>query len=100
MILSRLYYFVILSCRDCRGKDYINAGLDSKIVDPDGGANVATKAEKLKSVGVSNPNLKPVPPYPVDGWGSNLASLPMFTFATIRQHFTERSEQDWEICGH
>ena len=81
-------------------KDHINPGLDSKIVDSDGGANVATKAEKLKSAGVSNPNLKSVPPYPADGWESNLASLPMFTFGTIRQHFTARSEHDWEICGH
>ena len=89
VILSIIFLF--FSCRDCRVKDYITAGLDSKIVDPDGGANVAAKAEKLRSAGVSNPNLKAVPPYPADGWESNLASLPMFTFRTICQHFTERS---------
>ena len=39
--------------------DNINAGLAARIVDPDGGANVAAKAERLRAEGVQNATFLP-----------------------------------------
>ena len=47
--------------------DYINAGLAARIVDPDGGANVAAKAKRLRAEGVQNANFQVIPPFPASG---------------------------------
>ena len=77
--------------------DYINTDLAARIVDPDGGANVAAKAERLRADGVQNANFQVIPPFPASGWDKRLACLPKFTFRTISQHFTERKVD--EVVG-
>ena len=68
-------------------------GLDKNIIDPDKGANIAKKLERLQVSGVNevaHPNLRPSPAIPNEGWTSNLTDLPFVSFATLYRHFVER----------
>ena len=96
-----------LLCVD-RVSVYIAEGRAGKIVDPDHGANVTTKIEKLRRKGgteQAHPNLAKVPKCPAavaPGWTSNLSKLPCFLFRTILLHFTERAElevDEGECCA-
>ena len=74
-------------------KEYVRLGLDKKIIDPDKGANIARKLERLQESGVNeaaHPNLRFSPALPKDGWTSNLAELPFVSFASLYRHFVER----------
>ena len=82
-----------------RVSTYIAEGRDDEIVDPDHGANVSAKVEKLQKMGWTSvhPNLARVPKCPGaddPGWTSNLCKLPFFTFRTLYRHFVERSEKE------
>ena len=71
-----------------RVSTYIAEGRDDEIVDPDHGANVSAKVEKLQKMGGTSvhPNLARVPKCPGaddPGWTSNLCKLPFFTFRTL-----------------
>ena len=94
-----------LACRDAsrRGRkpdlvlrvsEYIAAGLDKKIVDPDGGANIERKRLQLQQAGLGggtgHPNLDCSVPVPDDGWVKSLKKLPTVSFPTIYHHFVER----------
>lgn len=78
-----------------RVSEYIATGLDKKIVDPDGGANVERKRLRLEKAGLGrttgHPNLQCAVPAPADGWVKSLKKLPDVSFATIYDHFMERS---------
>ena len=77
----------------CRVKEYIHMDLDMIIIDPDKGANIARKLDRLQKSGVSDEvhtNLRTSPELPKTGWTSNLAELPFVTFATLYQHFVEQ----------
>ena len=77
----------------CRVKEYIHVGLDTNIIDPDKGANIARKLERLRASGLNekdHPNLRLSPAIPTEGWTSNLADLPPVSFATLYTHFIER----------
>ena len=78
-----------------RVSEYIATGLDKKIVDPDGGANVERKRLRLETAGLGrtkgHPNLQCAVPAPADGWVKSLKKLPDVSFATIYDHFMERS---------
>ena len=70
-------------------------GLDEDIIDPDKGANIARKLERLQESGVNEvayPNLRSSPVLPNEGWTSNLADLPFVSFASlyIYRHFVKR----------
>ena len=78
---------------------YINSGMADRIVDPDNGANVAAKADRLRAAGVKSLNLQCVPPYPDAGWEKKLSEMPKFTFRTITEHFLERNVRD-VVTGH
>ena len=87
-----------------RVSTYIAEGRDDEIVDPDHGANVSAKVEKLQKMGGTSvhPNLARVPKCPGaddPGWTSNLCKLPFFTFRTLYRHFVERSERGgwWRV---
>ena len=76
-----------------RVKEYVQMGLDTIIIDPDKGANIARKLDKLQKSGVNDNfhiNLRTSPELPKTGWTSNLAELPFVTFATLYQHFVEQ----------
>ena len=55
-----------------RVSEYIAAGLDKEIVDPDGGANVERKRAQLEKAGLDqstgHPNLQCDVPAPESGW--------------------------------
>ena len=78
-----------------RVSEYIAAGLDKEIVDPDGGANVERKRTQLEKAGLDqstgHPNLQCDVPAPESGWVKSLRKLPTVTFASIYNHFMERS---------
>ena len=78
-----------------RVSEYIAAGLDKEIVDPDGGANVERKRAQLEKAGLDqstgHPNLQCDVPAPESGWVKSLRKLPTVTFASIYNHFMERS---------
>ena len=78
-----------------RVSEYMATGLDKKIVDPDGGANVERKRLRLEKAGLGrttgHPNLQCAVPAPADGWVKSLKKLPDVSFATIYDHFMERS---------
>ena len=68
-------------------------GLNKNIIDPDKGANVARKLERLQQSGVNevaHPNLRSSPTLPKEGWTSNRAELPFVSFASLYRHFVER----------
>ena len=77
-----------LRCVD-RVETYIAEGKVDHIVDPDSGANISAKLEKLQALGGSesvHPNLAKVPKCPPSGaacWTDNLSKLPRFTFRTL-----------------
>ena len=70
-------------------KDYISSRLDTDLINPDNGANVARKRARL----VANGHLPHdrVPKPPSNGWVDSLANLPSVSFSSIYQHFVERS---------
>lgn len=87
--IGRLVLLVVL----LRVKDYIAAGLDKDLVDPDDGANIAKKQARAASTTSTTThfNLSPlVPKPPSDGWTSCLKDLPAVSFAAIYQHYVER----------
>ena len=65
-------YFIL--CRVC---DYISAGLDAKLVDPDGGVHSNRLRARFESE-VAIPN-----PLPSDGWTSSLSQLPSFNYSCL-----------------
>ena len=71
--------------------DYIGAGLDKEVVDPDDCANVEKKRQKLEEEDSSTVNLNKSLTFPDLGWQSSLKSLPPVSFASIYHHFMERS---------
>ena len=76
-----------------RVKEYVRMGLDEDIIDPDKGANIARKLERLQESGVNevaHPNLRSSPVLPNEGWTPNLADLPFVSFASLYRHFVER----------
>ena len=102
MILVIFFFF--FRWRLCRVSTIIAEGRDDDIVDPDHGANIAAKIEKLQKMGATraaHPNLVKVPKCPpVDAasWTDNLSGLPCLTFRTLYKHFAERSaEKDVEL---
>ena len=78
-----------------RVTEYIATGLDQQLIDPDGGANVERKRQRLQTMGLGtssgHPNLDCAVPVPESGWGKSLKKLPAASFATIYRHFMERS---------
>ena len=96
-----------------RVTEYIATGLDKKIADPDGGANIERKRARLEAGGLGestgHPNLerRPTVRPPDDSWIKSLRQLPSVSFATIYHHFMERSmkvviglERDSEESRH
>ena len=99
--------------RVLRVTEYIATGLDKKIADPDGGANIERKRARLEAAGLGestgHPNLerRPTVRPPDDSWIKSLRQLPSVSFATIYHHFMERSmkvviglERDSEESRH
>ena len=67
-------------------------GLDKNIKDPDKGANIARKLERLQQSGVNEVallNLRSSPSLPKEGWTSNLVELLFVYFASLYRHFVE-----------
>ena len=85
----------------CRVKEYIHMGLYANIIDPDKGANIARKLERLRVSGLNkkdHPNLRLSPAISAEGWTSNLADLPPVSFATLYTHFIECIQ--YKMCVH
>lgn len=69
----------------CRVCDYILAGLDAKIVDPDGGIHSnRLRARSEKDISIPNP-------LPTDGWTSSLSQLPPFNYGCLYAHLVTDS---------
>ena len=66
-----------------RVRDYVAAGLDHKLVDPDGGIH-------LRRLQAQNPQVvSPLPhTLPSDGWTSSLQQLPPFNYGCLFAHPT------------
>ena len=83
--------------RVLRVTEYIATGLDKKIADPDGRANIERKRARLEAAGLgestghTNLERRPTVRPPDDGWIKSLLQLPSVSFATIYHHFMERS---------
>ena len=75
--------------RVLRVTEYIVTGLDKKIADPDGGANIERKRARLEAAGLGestgHPNLerRPTVRPPDDSWIKSLRQLPSVSFTTI-----------------
>lgn len=64
--------------------DYVAAGLDCKLVDPDGGVHVRRLQAQISQV---------VPhTLPSDGWTSSLQQLPPFSYSCLYAHLVTNSE--------
>ena len=70
-----------------RVRDYVAAGLDRKLVDPDGGIH-------LRRLQAQNPQVvSPLPhTLPSDGWTSSLQQLPPFNYGCLFAHLITNSE--------
>ena len=67
-----------------RVKDYIKSGLASKkLLDPDGGVNIARKKAELGVLDVVEPELTATFPSEAEGFTESLSDLPIVNFKTI-----------------
>ena len=72
--------------------DYIAAGIDSKLVDPDGGIHVHRLQAQIKEGQVST--VQPPIPHtlPQDGWTSSLLEFPPFNYGCLYAHLVTNSK--------
>ena len=78
------FFFFFLYNRVC---DYIAAGLDHKLVDPDGGIHLCCLQAQYPQV------VSPLPhTLPSDGWTSSLQQLPPFSYGYLFAHLITNSE--------
>ena len=72
-------------------QDYVTNGLESELIDPDGGANIERKHHELATACGSVVDLDLTVSFPKDGWTKSLKKLLDPRFPAICQQFMEKS---------